>query len=109
MTQFLEINLARDFSELPFGRYRSDGHNSAERFRDDVLIPAILDAGRVRVILNTRGGLGSSFLDEAFGGLVRKFNWSINDFLEHIEIVSERDPTYRERILSYAKESGSRA
>lgn len=66
------IDIARDFSKTPGGRYRSDSHFSAEAFRDDVLEPALKEHGAVEVHLDGAMGFGSSFLEEAFGGLVRK-------------------------------------
>jgi hypothetical protein len=60
-----------DFTEFPGGRYREDGEFSGEQFRDDVLIPALADHDRVVVILDGTAGYPSSFLEEAFGGLIR--------------------------------------
>jgi STAS-like domain of unknown function (DUF4325) len=65
------INVARDFSRYPAGRYVEDGPYSGARFRDDFLRP-VLDANESAVIeLDGVRGYGSSFLEEAFGGLVR--------------------------------------
>jgi len=70
VSQF-EISVLRDFSDDPFGRYPTDGPNSGERFREEFLRPALQQHNKVHVDLN--GNLyGSSFLEEAFGGLVRK-------------------------------------
>lgn len=64
-----------DFSQFPAGRYRSDGPRSGEAFREDVLLPA-LRKGPVRVLLDGTMGYGCSFLEEAFGGLVRERGFS---------------------------------
>ena len=66
------INIASEFSEFPVGRFYGDGPDSGERFRDEILEPALLNGGVVTVLLSGTEGYGSSFLDEAFGGVVRK-------------------------------------
>lgn len=65
------INIGKDFSDTPLGRYRTDGPASGERFREDVLAPALRADVDVVVVIDDAEGYGSSFLDEAFGGLVR--------------------------------------
>ena len=67
------IDLA-EFSKTPFGRYRTDGPNSGERFRDEVLLPTFMETtGPVEVSFDKVSSTpGSSFLEEAFAGLVRK-------------------------------------
>ncbi|AMJ87030.1 MULTISPECIES: STAS-like domain-containing protein [Alteromonas] len=70
----IEISVAKDFSIKPFGRYLSDGKWSGERFRKDILYPAFkLNPGENIIVSlnNIPRGFGSSFLEEAFGGLVR--------------------------------------
>lgn len=65
------INVATDFSRYPAGRYMSDGPYSGERFRNEFLRP-VLDSKDTAIIeLDGVRGYGSSFLEEAFGGLVR--------------------------------------
>lgn len=64
------IHLANDFSPTPAGRYRSDGPYSGQAFREDLLVPN-LALGEVEVVMDGGEGYGSSFLEEAFGGLVR--------------------------------------
>ncbi len=69
------IDIAKDFTRYPGGRYKKLGPFSGEEFRDDLLVPAIneLLSGE-KVILKMDGALGysSSFLEETFGGLVRQ-------------------------------------
>jgi len=69
------INVASDFSDYPTGRYISDSPVSGQRFRDEFLIPKLDEAMRrgEKLVVDLDGvqSLGSSFLEEAFGGLVR--------------------------------------
>ncbi|MHB8580512.1 MAG: STAS-like domain-containing protein [Ignavibacteriaceae bacterium] len=65
------IKVASDFSRYPAGRYADDGPFSGQRFREEFLRP-VLDANDTAIIeLDGVRGYGSSFLEEAFGGLVR--------------------------------------
>ncbi len=61
----------KDFSKFPGPRFSELGDFSGEDFRDNHLIPA-LEKDDVEVNLDGVFGYGSSFLEEAFGGLVRK-------------------------------------
>ena len=66
------INVARDFARYPAGRYISDGPYSGEEFRKRLLLPAYTGStDRVVIEFDGARGYGSSFLEEAFGGLVR--------------------------------------
>lgn len=73
----IKIDVARDFSDDPFGRYDVDGKFNAASFRDDILIPALKEAiedGDTKITIDFSGvpiGLGSSFIEEVFGGLIR--------------------------------------
>ncbi|EDW2054882.1 STAS-like domain-containing protein [Salmonella enterica subsp. enterica] len=60
----------KDFSRYPGPRYIRLGDFSGELFRSSVLMPALANDD---VTVNFDGvyGYGSSFLEEAFGGLVR--------------------------------------
>lgn len=69
------INIAKDFSMFPAGRYEEDGDFSGTRFRDKILLPkldSLVGSECVVVVFDGVAGFGSSFLEEAFGGLVRK-------------------------------------
>ncbi|MEG2664506.1 MAG: STAS-like domain-containing protein [Hafnia sp.] len=68
----MKIIYIKEFSKYPGPRYESLGENSGEKFRDSFLIPAMLENDAVSVDFDGVFGYGSSFLEEAFGGLVRK-------------------------------------
>lgn len=69
------IEIATRFSRYPGPRYQAHGENSGEEFRATVLEPALRTAIQNRtvltVVLDDVAGYGSSFLEEAFGGLLR--------------------------------------
>src|SRR5262245_24725002 len=82
------INIAKDYSRYPAGRFRTDGPYSGERFREDVLVPALQRTNIVQVELDGTAGYGSSFLEEAFGGLVRQ------------HVLSRAEATHRIRLVA---------
>ena len=79
-----EIDIARDFSEVPAGRTDKDGEFNGERFRRHVLIPALAAHEFINVRLEGTEGFGSSFLEEAFGGLVRVHGFSKAEIVRRI-------------------------
>jgi len=100
------ISIAEHFSRTPAGRYREDGPKSGQLFRENMLIPAL--QGTHKVIVDLRGvlGFGSSFLEEAFGGLVRE-GFSLEDLRQRLEIKSDIQ-TYSNRIWSYIADADAR-
>lgn len=64
------INIAKDFSPQPIGRYPEDSDFSGTRFRDEFLLPAIKSNDSVIVEWSGIEGLGASWIQEAFGGLI---------------------------------------
>lgn len=78
------LSIARDFSEFPGGRLKTDGPYSAEQFREDVLVPALSQGEPLIVVLDGNVG-GASFLEEAFGGLVREHGMQPEELRRLIE------------------------
>lgn len=72
MSKKIEVKVS-DFTEFPGPRLAKTGPSSGEEFRDNYLIPKISEFGK-DVIVNLDGvmGYGSSFLEESFGGAIRK-------------------------------------
>jgi hypothetical protein len=100
----IAIDIGAQFSDTPAGRFRGDGEYSGEAFRDDVLLPALRAGEVVEVILDNTEGFGSSFLEEAFGGLVRVHSMDKRDILSRLKFVSE-DRYLIKDIVSYIKEA----
>lgn len=99
-----QINLALEFSEYPAGRYRSDGKYSGQAFREDFLVPALRSGEKVAINLDGAMGYGSSFLEEAFGGLIRDEGFTAQQVLDNLQIISGDDPSLIEEITEYLKQ-----
>lgn len=88
----------RDFAPSPGGRFVSDGEYSGEWFREEILAPALRKASTeseaLVVILDGTSGYGSSFLEEAFGGLIRLKRATPSDVREYLKIEAN-SPLYR--------------
>ncbi|WP_313226743.1 STAS-like domain-containing protein [Stutzerimonas chloritidismutans] len=97
------INVPEQFSRHPAGRYLSDGPYNGELFRKNFLEPVVKKGTRVTVYLDGGRGYGSSFLEEAFGGLVR-LGYSPEQVLALISLVSKDTSLIRE-INKFIKEA----
>jgi len=104
-----KINVARDYNPAPAGRYYSDGNYSGQRFRDEFLVPAITHEDSVVVDFDGTEGYGSSFLDEAFGGLIRDAGLNEDVVRSKLTVVSLEDPTVADEIWGYVHESAVKA
>lgn len=86
------IKLA-DWTRTPGGRFKADGPFSGEAFREDKLVPALEPEPGVgaRVTVDLDGTLGNpaSFMEEAFGGLVRVSGFSVERLMRQLTIVSK--------------------
>lgn len=97
-----EINIARDFSRAPGGRFKTDGEASGEDFRERFLEPLFkLQSGldKICIVLDGSYGYPTSFLEEAFGGLARKFGAA--RVLAMFDFVSKEEPMLVEEIKDY--------
>ena len=100
------INIARDFSRTPGARYISDGPYSGELFRTNHLEPlfrTVPPAQSIVIELDGTAGFATSFLEESFGGLVRKFGSAA--VMGKIEFRSLEDPSLIHEIQGYMSDA----
>jgi len=88
-----------DFSKAPSGRFPADGPDNGETFRDKFLVPALRANDEVVVILDGAAGYPSSFLDEAFGGLIKRAGMTLDVLRKKLKIVTS-DAELRRYIAS---------
>ena len=95
----IKINIAKEFTDTPGGRFKKDGKFSGEEFREEILIP--LSEKNEKILIDLDGGYGypTCFLEEAFGGLARKFG--SKKVLKTLEFKSDEEPLLITEIISY--------
>jgi hypothetical protein len=109
------LNIGKDFSTDPIGRFRWESSNSAERtgeaFREDYLKPMLesLEVGEKLEIIIDDGveSYGSSFLSEGFAGIVKYGYMTDKELLSKIEIKysNEDFEFFKKKILEYISQA----
>ena len=103
----ITVNIARDFTRFPSGRSKLKGETSGEAFREKFLEPPIRDGEEILVELDGTIGYGSSFLEEAFGGLVRSLSMPAGRLMKILHIKSV-DPTLIDEVNGYILDAQKR-
>lgn len=98
------INILKDFSRYPLGRYKKENPFAGQAFRDRLLAPALNENDKVIVVLDGTAGYGSSFLEEAFGGLIRN-GFDLATLKAKLEIISNNDASYIQEIWGYINDA----
>lgn len=105
MNNTVLLVVAKEFSSTPGFRTKEEGPFPAVDFRDNLLYPRLKDAIEnndiLMVDLDGSAGYGTSFLEEAFGGLIRECKLSYQDIKAHLQLKSDDDPSYIDEINGY--------
>jgi len=97
------ISIEKDFTWAPAGRYKKHGKFTGQVFREDHLVPALNDEESVAVNLDGVIGYGSSFIEEAFGGLIREEGFSYATLQKKLSIETQEFPSIKKEIWDYIK------
>jgi len=102
------INIAKEYSSTPGARYITDGPFSGEDFRDNFLEEKYKQCikNNEKLTINFDGGYGygTSFLEESFGGLVRK-GYDGKQMLEIMIFISDEEPELINKVQKYIKDA----
>lgn len=101
----IKINIREQFSKTPGARHITDGDFSGEEFFTTLLEPAYLKLAQgdsLEINLDGTDGFATSFLDEAFGGLARKYGKK--NVLNTIKFISDEEPYLIDEVISYMNE-----
>lgn len=105
----IELKVAKDFSRTPGPRFIKEGDFSGELFRKTVLFPAFEQAlqqgAKLVVDLDHTAGYGTSFLEEAFGGLIRIEKLPYKKVIETLQLISKEEDYLIEDILHYIEDA----
>ena len=105
----MNIKIATDFSRIPGARLPEEGDFPGQQFRQEILLPKLKEAierGEKLVIdLDGTAGLGTSFLEESFGGLIRIDKLDYQTVINTLEFISNDDPDYIDEIMDYIEEA----
>lgn len=93
----MHVSVANDFTRHPGPRYANQGKFSGQEFRAK-LVEWLKLCERLIVDLDGTSGYGSSFLDEAFGGLIRNEGMSREDVKRRVFVKSAMDESYRDEV-----------
>lgn len=98
------INISTDYTPFLGGRYEEDGEGNGTTFREEFLKPVMdtVGAGPVDIVLDGAAGYPSSFLEEAFGGLVREHGYSADQVLSKFNFIAH-EPGFS-RYIAIIKE-----
>jgi hypothetical protein len=103
------IDIGKEFSPYPGGRDRKDGKYNGTDFRENLLAPALKEFDEVTIIIDNAMGYGSSFLEEAFGGLIRNHSFNLITLKRKMNIQYKRQvyEMFNDAIWEYIEEAES--
>lgn len=103
----LIIKIASEFTKTPGPRNRTEGEFSGEQFREEILCTKLEKAFNedLKLIVDLDGtyGYGTSFLEEAFGGVARIYG--ADKVLKHIKFISNEEPYLINDITGYINDT----
>ncbi len=102
-----KIKIALDFTPSTGGRTQDEGPNSGELFRETILLPkyrkCVENNDMLEVDFDDCYGIGTSFLEEAFGGLVRVHGY--RGVLQRLRMIATEDLTIFDNVKKYITEA----
>jgi len=101
------VSVANNFTRFPSGRYKRNGETSGEGFREKFLEGPLQRGEHVTVDLDGTVGYGSSFLEEAFGGVVRSLRLKA-DYVLSLLTIKSTDPELVNEVRQYIVEASEK-
>ena len=102
------LYIGNQFSDDPAGRYYTDGDGNGEEFREEVLKPIFSSGKKITINIDKNvEGYGSSFLVEAFGGLIKHGYFKKEYIQERLKITYDNSDFkfYAKKIDQYINEA----
>jgi len=101
----ISISIAKEYTTTPGARSKKDGLFSGEEFREKFLEKYFLDecTNKIEIDLDGVEGYSTAFLEEVFGGLVRKFGITV--VKNRLLFISVEEPFLISEIKSYIEKA----
>lgn len=97
-----KICVGKDFHRFPGGRFPRHGPGNGEDFREKFILPSLVKDEALEIVLDDAAGFPASFLEEAFGGLVRAgIDAEKIRRLLTISVTDRENEVYREEAWQY--------
>lgn len=93
-----------DYTDMPLGRNSKDGPKNGEHYRETVVVPALRASKVIEIDFDGVLGTAPSFLEELFGGLVRKGHISADELRKRVR-VKYRYESVKQNIKKYIDEA----
>jgi len=100
------IDIGKQFSRYPAGRKPADGQFNGELFREKYLKKNLQNGLHIKISLDNAVSYGSSFLEEAFGGLIRVYKMGLVRIRELLSF-DTKDPFLADEIWRYVEDAAS--
>ena len=101
----MRINISKDYTDTPGGRYICEGEFSGEDFRNTLLEPKFLESKnnneKLTIDFDDTYGYSDSFLEEAFGGLARKYTTNVVNNI--LQFISNDEPSLIKKVEDYIR------
>lgn len=101
--------IANEFSKTPGPRFRDEGRYSGEELREEYLVPLVKSVvqqkSKIIVDLDGTHGYLTSFLEEAFGGLIRVDKFNLRELNQIFEFKSDEEPYLIDDIKEYMEDA----
>ncbi|WJD61540.1 STAS-like domain-containing protein [Pseudomonas kurunegalensis] len=95
------------YTDTPIGRDALDGPKNGSDYRDNYVIPALDDYQRVKLDFTKTMGTTPSFLEEIFGGIIRKRVLGPQELKARVEVIYKYESVKR-NILNYINEAAEK-
>lgn len=103
------IKIANVFSRVPAGRVPADGNYNGQKFRKEFLVKNLRINDKLIIDFDGLEGSGSSFLEEAFGGLINYEKFTLLELRNKLDFISEEDKSIILEIWTYLENAEKNA
>lgn len=95
------------YTDTPIGRDALDGPKNGSDYRDKYVIPALDDYQMVRLDFTKTMGTTPSFLEEIFGGIIRKRILTPQELKRRMEVIYKYESVKR-NVVNYINEAAEK-